>query len=138
MRELREIARALVCAVIATAVLYWTGLAVALAVGIVLYVGSFVVERRRRPRFATPASQPLLTAARAHADRASPEKRFHFDLAAEQAREREVIRTLHTEYISTHDVGPLMIAGNMALPGEWVVKRLEEMGETFRWGEYKP
>ncbi len=24
------------------------------------------------------------------------------------------------------------------LPGEWVVQRLEEMGETFRWSEYKP
>jgi hypothetical protein len=81
--------------------------------------------------------EPLRT--RSHADRVLPPQRYHYHLAEEMNRERGVIRELHAEYLRTHDnVTPGMVAGMDPLPGVWVVKRLEELGETFRWNEYRP
>jgi hypothetical protein len=113
--------------------LFFLGLALLLAVLLVLS------RRQQRPVQVASAPYSVVGAAKAHAEKAEPRKRIHYDMAAEQAREREVIRALHAEYLSTRDdLSPHMIAGLMPLPGEWVVKRLEDMGETFRWSEYRP
>jgi len=93
-----------------------------------------------RPNRDAGSVDPVTAAARARAEVVPSSQRFLHDHAAEMARERDVIRHLHAEYIETHpDAGPAFIAGLASLPAEWVVRRLEEMGETFRWpGGYKP
>jgi hypothetical protein len=97
-----------------------------------------LAERRAPSRVALASVaervDPVTAAARARADAVPASQRFLHDHAAEMARERDVIRRLHAEYIESHpDVSAALIAGLAPLPAEWVEKRLQEMGETFRW-----
>ena len=55
----------------------------------------------------------------------------------EQQRHSALLRKLKTEYIISHpDVSERILVGTEPLPKEWVERRLEEMGETWRQAVY--
>ena len=55
----------------------------------------------------------------------------------EQQRHRALLRKLKTEYILSHtDANERILVGTEPLPKEWVERRLEEMGETWRQDVY--
>ncbi len=55
----------------------------------------------------------------------------------EQQRHRGLLRKLKTEYILSHpNVSERILIGTEPLPKEWVERRLEEMGETWRQDVY--
>jgi hypothetical protein len=56
---------------------------------------------------------------------------------SDYVRQHEIVRRLGQEYTQTHSDVPLQIRlATEPLPKEWVERRLEEMGETWRWDRY--
>lgn len=57
----------------------------------------------------------------------------------ERSRRSEIIRRLHLEWLADHDgISPAMMAGTEPLAGDWVAKRLDELGEVWRQDRYVP
>jgi hypothetical protein len=109
--------------------------------GVGLIAGGMAFREQLRPSRTTRAlgGDDVAAAARALATEAPASQRFHLDYAAEMAREQEIIRRLHAEYVNSRaEISPALVAGLEPLPPAWVEKRLQEMGETFRWNRYVP
>lgn len=59
-------------------------------------------------------------------------------LDPEQERQMAVLVTLYLEYVAEQDDPPPgLLAGTEPLPKEWAERRLAELGETWRAGQYR-
>jgi hypothetical protein len=54
------------------------------------------------------------------------------------ARQNRIVHRCHAEYVATHsDAPPGVVAGTDPIPKEWMEQRLTELGEPWRYTEYR-